>query len=109
MFKGLCNVLTDPGFLQTKYEKAFHFARKLEAAVSAPTASNGVVTQDCSQHKTGTTFTANTSCIGCSANTTLAAANFLTNTRYYKEKNWLPDKSGWLTTCTVSNQSKAKL
>jgi hypothetical protein len=26
--------------------------RKLEAAVSPPTASNGVVTQDCSQHKT---------------------------------------------------------
>jgi hypothetical protein len=83
--------------------------RKPEAAVSAPTASNGVVTQDCSQHKTGATFTANTSCIGCSANTTLAAANFLTNTRYYKEKNWLPDKSGWLTTCTVSDQSKAKM
>jgi hypothetical protein len=83
--------------------------RKLEAAISAPIASNGVVTQHCSQHKTGTTIIANTSCIGCSANTTLAAATSLTNTRYYKENNWLPDKSGWLTTCTMSNQSKAKL
>jgi hypothetical protein len=97
-------------FCATKYDgKLSILERKLEATVSAPMASNGVVTQHCSQHKTGTTFIANTSCIGCSANITLAAATFLTNTRDYKENNRLPDKSGWLTTCTMSNQSKAKL